>query len=399
MVNDLVAARMKNMRSTDHWVLDGACHCFLLSSKAGLWNACSPIDPHPPFPGFPRTREQAQFLQTLTKPTAVINVDVPFDTIVQRLQERLVHPASGRIYNLSFNPPKEAVKHESALQREITAFTPLSFSSIFLQGKDDVTGEPLVQRDDDKVKEEEEFGSAGLRKSQLTTLLTTNLPFIPTQPEVVQDRLEAYRMLTEPVIDFYNQLGLVQTFSVRRRERMKFFLPWALGHLPANAPFFSSSIQTGHGDECDLSAHPQLPFQLSSTAAEAKGRWRLSVNLLLRTVIAVPAPHYKAALHCFLNSRFHSGLIGPQHPRVALVTFATRHYHSLTYFFLEHTKCRQRIELYEANDSTCTSAIKKNFKDELLLATSPLPLPDHQEAKTRTDKAPRKATDNTAVWA
>jgi adenylate kinase family enzyme len=60
--------------------------------------------------GFPRTPAQAEFLDSFAPIHAVINVDVPFDTIVQRLSERLVHPPSGRIYNLSFNPPKEQVR-------------------------------------------------------------------------------------------------------------------------------------------------------------------------------------------------------------------------------------------------------------------------------------------------
>lgn len=82
--------------------------------------------------GFPRTLGQAQMLdkqldEKQHKPLQlVVNLDVPEDVILERILQRWTHPASGRIYNLSFNPPKVA-------------------------GKDDVTGEPLVQRDDDNV--------------------------------------------------------------------------------------------------------------------------------------------------------------------------------------------------------------------------------------------------------
>lgn len=82
--------------------------------------------------GFPRTLGQAQMLDDQLdnkqqKPLKlVVNLDVPEDVILDRILQRWTHPASGRIYNLSFNPPKVA-------------------------GKDDVTGEPLVQRDDDNA--------------------------------------------------------------------------------------------------------------------------------------------------------------------------------------------------------------------------------------------------------
>jgi adenylate kinase len=55
----------------------------------------------------------------------VLEIDVPFDAIIDRMGGRRVHPASGRTYHIKFNPPK-------------------------IEGKDDVTGEPLIQRDDDK---------------------------------------------------------------------------------------------------------------------------------------------------------------------------------------------------------------------------------------------------------
>merc|ERR1719231_661077 len=75
--------------------------------------------------GFPRSLEQAELVDAAFSIDFVINVDVPFDTIVQRLSSRWCHLPSGRIYNLDYNPPKVA-------------------------GLDDETGEPLIQREDDK---------------------------------------------------------------------------------------------------------------------------------------------------------------------------------------------------------------------------------------------------------
>lgn len=80
--------------------------------------------------GFPRTLAQAQlldtFLQTHNSPlNLVITLTVPPSSILSRITERYIHPASGRVYNLSYNPPKKP-------------------------GVDDVTGEPLVKRTDDE---------------------------------------------------------------------------------------------------------------------------------------------------------------------------------------------------------------------------------------------------------
>ncbi len=78
------------------------------------------------FDGFPRTIAQAQAMRDAgVKIDYVLEIDVPFDDIVERMSGRRSHPASGRTYHIKFNPPR-------------------------VPGKDDVTGEPLVQRDDDK---------------------------------------------------------------------------------------------------------------------------------------------------------------------------------------------------------------------------------------------------------
>ncbi|NWR76948.1 KAD3 phosphotransferase, partial [Centropus unirufus] len=107
--------------------------------------------------GFPRTVAQAEALDKECKIDTVIDLNVPFETIKCRLTARWIHPTSGRVYNLEFNPPK-------------------------VQGIDDITGEPLVQRDDDK-------------------------------PETVNKRLQAYDKQTKPVLEYYRAKGLLKSFS------------------------------------------------------------------------------------------------------------------------------------------------------------------------------------------
>ena len=100
------------------------------------------------FDGFPRTIAQAEALkQAGVKLDYVLEIDVPFEAIVERMSGRRSHPASGRTYHVKFNPPKEP-------------------------GKDDVTGEPLVQRDDDRE-------------------------------ETVKKRLDVYSQQTRPLVDYY----------------------------------------------------------------------------------------------------------------------------------------------------------------------------------------------------
>lgn len=100
--------------------------------------------------GFPRTLAQADAVTNAgINIDAVIEIDVADSEIVKRMSGRRAHLASGRTYHIIFNPPK-------------------------VEGKDDVTGEDLVQRDDDKV-------------------------------EVVLDRLKVYHELTKPLIGYYKE--------------------------------------------------------------------------------------------------------------------------------------------------------------------------------------------------
>lgn len=75
--------------------------------------------------GFPRNATQAVQLEKMVPVNMAIHVHTPADIIIERIGNRWVHPASGRVYNTTYNAPK-------------------------VEGKDDVTGEPLVQREDDK---------------------------------------------------------------------------------------------------------------------------------------------------------------------------------------------------------------------------------------------------------
>lgn len=109
------------------------------------------------FDGFPRTIPQAQALMDAgVKIDRVIEIDVPDREIISRLSGRRVHPASGRVYHVEHNPPKTA-------------------------GIDDVTGEPLVQRDDDKE-------------------------------ETVRKRLAVYHEQTKPLVTFYKKHGVAGSY-------------------------------------------------------------------------------------------------------------------------------------------------------------------------------------------
>jgi len=102
------------------------------------------------FDGFPRTIPQAEAMKAAdVRIDHVLEIDVADDEIITRMSGRRVHPASGRTYHVKFNPPR-------------------------VEGKDDVTGEPLVQRDDDRE-------------------------------ETVRKRLEVYRAQTRPLVEYYGK--------------------------------------------------------------------------------------------------------------------------------------------------------------------------------------------------
>ena len=102
------------------------------------------------FDGFPRTIPQADAMKAAgVKLDFVLEIDVPFEAIIERMSGRRSHAASGRTYHVKYNLPK-------------------------VEGLDDVTGEPLIQRDDDKE-------------------------------ETVRKRLEVYSAQTRPLVEYYSQ--------------------------------------------------------------------------------------------------------------------------------------------------------------------------------------------------
>jgi adenylate kinase len=102
------------------------------------------------FDGFPRTIPQAEAMKAAgVKIDFVLEIDVPDSSIIDRMSGRRVHVASGRTYHVTFNPPKVA-------------------------GKDDATGEDLIQREDDKE-------------------------------ETVRKRLDVYHQQTRPLVDYYGK--------------------------------------------------------------------------------------------------------------------------------------------------------------------------------------------------
>lgn len=110
--------------------------------------------------GFPRTLPQAEALTRDVGIDAVIEIKVNPEEIIERLSGRRVHPASGRVYHHQFHPPK-------------------------VEGKDDLTGENLIQREDDKE-------------------------------ETVRHRLSVYQKLTLPLVAYYSELS--QQSSLRYIE-------------------------------------------------------------------------------------------------------------------------------------------------------------------------------------
>lgn len=107
--------------------------------------------------GFPRTVGQAKALEESVHVDMVVNLDIPNDTIIERLTDRWIHEPSGRIYSYSYKPPR-------------------------VDGIDDETGEPLAQRHDDK-------------------------------PETVRARLELYDESTSPLVQYYERNGVLKSFK------------------------------------------------------------------------------------------------------------------------------------------------------------------------------------------
>jgi adenylate kinase len=107
--------------------------------------------------GFPRNLSQASQVDNLIPINFVIHLDTPAEVVMERIQNRWVHAPSGRVYNTTFNPPKEP-------------------------GKDDVTGEALTRRDDD-------------------------------DPETWKKRLAQFERTSMPLLEHYDNKGLLWTVT------------------------------------------------------------------------------------------------------------------------------------------------------------------------------------------
>ena len=117
------------------------------------------------FDGFPRTLPQADAMKAAgVKLDVVLEIDVPDAAIIERMSGRRAHLPSGRTYHIKFNPPK-------------------------VEGLDDLTGEPLIQRDDDKE-------------------------------ETVRKRLQVYHSQTRPLVDYYSQWAATGHASAPRYVRI-----------------------------------------------------------------------------------------------------------------------------------------------------------------------------------
>ena len=117
------------------------------------------------FDGFPRTIPQADAMKNAgVKIDVVLEIDVPDEAIIERMSGRRVHPGSGRSYHLKFNPPKVA-------------------------GQDDISGEPLIQRDDD-------------------------------HEDTVRKRLDVYQSQTRPLVAYYSQWAATGDASAPRYRKI-----------------------------------------------------------------------------------------------------------------------------------------------------------------------------------
>lgn len=114
--------------------------------------------------GFPRTQAQAASLDEEVDMNLVVNLDVPHDAILERIAGRLVHAPSGRVYNMTWNPPRNP-------------------------GVDDITGEPLTRRSDDC-------------------------------PETFAKRLQRHRETTEPLLEHYDKTGILWTVKGKTSDEI-----------------------------------------------------------------------------------------------------------------------------------------------------------------------------------
>jgi adenylate kinase len=152
--DSMILRLIRNAMTTEGWLIEKD------STQPKESTSSAPSYTHSDLPdasfiidGFPRTASQASQLDALIPINFAIHVHTPTGIILDRICNRWIHPASGRTYNTTFNPPK-------------------------VEGVDDVTGEKLVQRDDDK-------------------------------PEVWKARLKQFEDAAMPLLEHYDKMGVL----------------------------------------------------------------------------------------------------------------------------------------------------------------------------------------------
>ncbi|KAF3923089.1 hypothetical protein ABW20_dc0106157 [Dactylellina cionopaga] len=160
-----IGKQASNYMSSGTLVPDSLMVKLILSSLPSTSSSSSSSSSSYILDGFPRTRPQAESLDDAgVDVNFVVNLDVPHSVILDRIANRWVHPRSGRVYNLTYSPPK-------------------------VEGKDDITGEPLIRRVDDN-------------------------------PETFKVRLEKYAEVTSPLMDFYREKGVMWTVEGKTSDEI-----------------------------------------------------------------------------------------------------------------------------------------------------------------------------------
>lgn len=225
-----VGAKVQELVAKGEFVPDNMITKIVLNELAQLKFSSWLLD------GFPRTLNQAQALDKENLGLdRIVNLNVPFNIIINRLQHRWVHPSSGRVYNLEFNPPKVA-------------------------NRDDVTGERLVQREDD-------------------------------HPDVVLRRLKDYESRTKPIIDYYTKQNLVDTYSGETSDSIWPMIKADIGKLAAkkNAEerrYMNPEEKTTHTGQHFAEDDPsRVRFMSVVTGKQTNERW--AIDLVAKDPVVV----------------------------------------------------------------------------------------------------------------
>ncbi len=164
--DSMILRLIRNALTTKGWLQTQQPVQFMTLNSSSSSKSDEPEDSTPPtyshsdlpsasfiLDGFPRTASQASQLDALIPINFAIHVHTPTEIILDRICNRWIHPGSGRTYNTTFNPPK-------------------------VEGRDDVTGEELVQRPDDK-------------------------------PEIWKARLKQFEDAAQPLLEHYDKIGVL----------------------------------------------------------------------------------------------------------------------------------------------------------------------------------------------